>query len=310
MSKTIHNLKKHVQVRLRIETIAPGGQGFARHESLPVFVDRGVPGDLAEVELYDIRKNFSQARIVQILEPSPLRVEPPCKLFSVCGGCQWQHISAEAQLELKKDMVCQAVEHIGGLDPKIVLPALSSPQTLHYRNKVQYPVGSPSKSTRILAGYYKENSHELINIKHCPVQPEILDQVLEAAKSAAELSGFSAYDEKTHRGLLRHIILRYSFASQETLVTVVLNAAPASFAELESRLNKFAGTLMDACPSVAGFCLNFNNQRGNRIMGKQTKLVRGREFIVEKLASKLQHAPEILRAGLQFQLSPGKQQPG
>lgn len=288
---------------LRIESMAPGGQGFSRHDGIAVFVDGGVPGDLVNVEVYDVHHNFVCARILNVIEPSPVRKKPDCKLFNVCGGCQWQQVAYEAQLLYKKEIIRQSVQHIAGLDPEIVLPAIASPDTLHYRNKVQYPVRSPENSRRILAGYYKENSHELINIKHCPVQPELLDRVMESSKSAAERARLSAYDEKKHSGLLRHIIARHSNHQNRVLLTIVLNEKPDSYEQIRTLLDQFAEELMSGLKEIAGVCVNFNHLRGNRILGTETRLIKGDALIIEMLASRLEHAPEKLQNGLQFQLA-------
>src|SRR5207253_10946093 len=105
------------------------------------------------------------------------------------------------------------------LSPDVVLPALAADEALYYRNKAQFPVDGVKATGRILAGYYKQNSHELVNIKHCPVQPALLDRTLNAAKEAAQQAGLSAYNEKTGRGMLRHIVERCSFAHNQALLT-------------------------------------------------------------------------------------------
>lgn len=304
MSKSSHSLKKGQKLELKIESIAAGGQGFSRCDGVSIFVDRGVPGDFAEIELYDVRKDFAHARITQVLEPSELRQEAPCKLFKVCGGCQWQHIDYVKQLELKTDIVRQVVKHIGGLEIETVRPAIGASEPFNYRNKVQFPVSSPNKSTRVVAGYYKEGSHELINVKHCPVQPEVVDRVMEAAKDAAEIAGLNTYNEATHTGLIRHFIARYSFSANEVLFILVLNAKPERFEPFHAALTKFGDHLMEEVPAVVGICINFNNQKGNRIMGQETKLLQGNDYLIETLKSQLPHAPEQLKNGIQFQLSP------
>lgn len=302
MAKSKHTLSKNQKLVSRIESIAAGGQGVCKHEGTPIFVDRGVPGDLAELQLYDVRKDFAHARVVKILEGSPMRVEPPCKLFKVCGGCQWQHIKYEEQLLLKTDIVRQVIQRIAGLDPSIVRPALAADEPLHYRNKVQFPVSHPQNSNRILAGYFKEGSHELVNIKHCPVQPEKLDELLERAKEAAEYAGLSAYDEKSHSGLLRHLFFRHSDFFKTTLLTIVLNAQQDQLQELQGRLRAFVKEMDRG--DLLGICANFNPSRGNRIMGNQTICLSGQDYIVEKLASKHENAPDLLKAGIDFRLSP------
>ncbi len=220
-----HGLHKGQVVKATIAALAPGGEGVTRDHGPAIFVGRVAPGDVVEIELFDVRKDFAWGRAVAIVEASPQRAEPPCKLFKVCGGCQWQHIAYESQLKDKEDLVRQTIKHIGGLDPDIVLPAMAAPQPLYYRNKVQFPVGHPRGSNRILAGYYKRNSHDLVNIKHCPVQPEPLDRMVEKVKEASQFHGVSAYDEHTRRGILRHIVARYSFDRQEVLLTLVVNVS-------------------------------------------------------------------------------------
>lgn len=304
MSKASHGLKKGQHLKLRIESIAAGGQGFTKYDGISIFVDRGVPGDLAELELYDVRKDFAHAKIANLIEPSKMRHEPPCKLFKVCGGCQWQHIQYEQQLNLKTDIVKQVIKHIAGLDDDIVQPIIGASDSLYYRNKVQFPVSSPKGSSRLLAGYYKEGSHELVNIKHCPVQPAELDLVLEACKIAAEHAGLSAYDEKSHTGLIRHFLGRYSFSQKQVLLTVVLNANTEAFQSLSGSLKRFADEIMEDLHAVVGVCVNFNTSRGNRILGQETKSVAGQDFIIEQLCSRHEQAPEVLQQGLRFQLSP------
>ena len=284
--------------------MSASGQGVAKHDGVAIFVDQSISGDVVEAELYDVRKDFALAKILNIKQASTMRREPPCKLARICGGCQWQHITYEGQCEAKTDIVKQAIKRIAGLSPDIVLDTLPAPDELNYRNKVQFPVSSPHKSERILAGYYKQGSHELVNIKHCPVQPEILDDVLEEAKIAAEEAGYSAYREESHSGLIRHMIARHSYSENEVLFTVVLNMPPELFSNYRESMENFASNLMRLVPNVKGFCVNFNPNKGNRILGNKTLLVNGRDYIIEKLSSNHFKASARLKAGLKFQLSP------
>lgn len=302
MAKNKHLLSKNQKLISKIDSIASGGQGVCKHEGTPVFVDRGVPGDLVEIELYDVRKDFAHARIVRVLEESTSRTDPPCKLFKVCGGCQWQHIKYEEQLALKTDITKQVIQRIAGLDANLVRETIAAESPLKYRNKVQFPVAQPRNSDRILAGYFKEGSHELVNIKHCPVQPSSLDELLERAKESAELAGLSAYEEKSHSGLLRHFFFRHSAFHNNALLTLVLNAAPEQLPQLKGRLQSFVSKMDHA--ELLGICVNFNPSRGNRILGNETICLSGQDFLVEKLQSRHEAAPDKLKEGLEFRLSP------
>lgn len=287
-------------VELTIESMAPGGEAFARAGTLPVFIGRGAPGDLARVELYDVRKNFAKGKIESLIKPSEDRAEPPCKLFKVCGGCQWQHLAYEKQLEHKTGIVKQALVHIGGLDASVVKPCLGADDPLHYRNKVQFPVRNPQGSNRILAGYYKQDSHELVNIKHCPVQSAELDFMLETVKEVLEEYEISAYDERKRRGLVRHIHARQSRFDRSILLTLVLNCSPENRPE---QLGELAELIMVRDEKVKGVSVNYNDRAGNRILGDVTELIAGRDSIDEVLQTSNPNLPSRLQKGLTFTLS-------
>jgi len=287
-------------VELTIESMAPGGEAFARAGTLPVFIGRGAPGDLARVELYDVRKNFAKGKIESLIKPSDDRAEPPCKLFKVCGGCQWQHLAYEKQLEHKTGIVKQALVHIGGLDASVVKPCLGADDPLHYRNKVQFPVRNPQGSNRILAGYYKQDSHELVNIKHCPVQSAELDFMLETVKEVLEEYEISAYDERKRRGLVRHIHARQSRFDRSILLTLVLNCSPENRPE---QLGELAELIMVRDEKVKGVSVNYNDRAGNRILGDVTELIAGRDSIDEVLQTSNPNLPSRLQKGLTFTLS-------
>lgn len=310
-AKASHGLTKGQIIVATIESLAPGGEGVTRERGLPIFVNRVCPGDRLELELFDVRKDFARARALRILESSPQRAEPPCKLFKVCGGCQWQHIDYAWQLKAKENIVRQTVKHIGGLDPDLARPTIGAVEPLFYRNKVQFPVESPAGSARIRAGYYKQDTHDLVNIKHCPVQPEPLDRMLETVKAVCERHRITAYDERKRTGLLRHITARYSFDRQSALLTLVLNAHPDDQERRRrgqrldlSMMQEVARQIMSEVSEITGVCLNFNRHAGNRIMGETTVPLVGEPYLIERLRTNRSDLPERLQQGLEFKLSP------
>ncbi|MBA3992452.1 MAG: 23S rRNA (uracil(1939)-C(5))-methyltransferase RlmD [Cyanobacteria bacterium DS2.3.42] len=288
-------------VELTITSMAPGGEAFGKADELPVFISRGAPGDVCEVELYDVRKKFAKGKIQRLITPSSQRAEPPCKLFKVCGGCQWQHISYEGQLEHKTSIVKQAITHIGGLDQSVVDPCVGAEDPLFYRNKVQFPVRNPQGSNRILAGYYKQDSHELVNIKHCPVQSQELDAMLETVKEVLEEYDISAYDEKKRTGLIRHIHARQSRANRKILLTLVLNCTPETQPDT---LQELAELILVRDETIVGVAINYNDRPGNRILGDKTEVIAGGDSIEEVLKTTNERLPGRLHKGLTFKLSP------
>jgi len=297
---------KGKQVELGIVSLAPGGEGVSKDFPVPVFINKAAPGDRLLVEIYDNRRTFAKGKLLKVIEASKDRIDPLCKLFKVCGGCQWMHLNYAAQLEWKRALIEQSLRHIGGpelgnLLSQVLLPAVPAANQFGYRNKVQLPVRNPNKSKRLLAGYFEVNSHNLVNIKHCPIQPSLLDDILAKIKELAEKYNIVAYDEKTGHGLLRHIQMRISNASQETLVTLVVNCGHNN---MPTSLKTVALELMEQFSQIKGVCANYNQIKGNRILGEQTVCLAGQDFIEETLRTQKQDFPAILQEGLKFKLSP------
>jgi 23S rRNA (uracil1939-C5)-methyltransferase len=153
------------------------------------------------------------------------------------------------------------------------------PDGFNYRNKIQYPVGSKKGQTRILAGYYQQATHELINIKYCPIQPDAVNDVMEFIKLNAEKYGISAYDEKKYSGLLRHIVIRVSEYDYKMIVSLVLNAV-----NIDGAVKKLAQDLYDNFDCVVGVSANFNTQKSNVILCNKSQLLFGQDYVEEKLS--------------------------
>ena len=155
---------------------------------------------------------------------------------------------------------------------------IASPQTQNYRAKIQYPIGQTKVSKRILAGYYKKNTHEIINIKHCPIQPSIIDEVTEFLRSEAQNLNIPAYNEKKHKGTLRHFVFRYSASSAKVLLTIVVNDY-----KLRDNIKKLAQNVSQKFNQIEGVIINYNTQKTNKILGASSKLVIGEDSIIEKI---------------------------
>lgn len=298
----LHGLDRGQRIRLTIESLAPGGDGVGHYDGLAVFVSRVAPGDDVEVELFDVRKSFARAKLIEIIRPSGQRIEPRCAYFDRCGGCQWQHIAYEYQLKAKHEMVVQAVRHIEGVT---VEAGLGAPSDFDYRNKAQFPV-KQTKRGKIRVGYFEHSSHQIVDIDECVVQPETLDLVLRELKYLVVEHGISAYIEESHSGLLRHICARQSFFNQDVLVTLVLNLenqAALKEARIKKTLETIADELMENVKEVKGVCLNFNAERGNKIFGDRTIPLKGVTEIEEVLQSKHPDRPQQLKDGIKFRLS-------
>lgn len=268
------------ELTVTIEKLSNLGTGIARVDGFVIFVENACPQDEVKVRIAKINKNYANAKIVEILNPSIHRVEPFCAMQKVCGACQLQFIDYDYQLELKRQIVEDAIRSIGGFDIDIPKP-IPSPEIRTYRHKVQYPVSQTKVSKRILAGYYKPSSHEIVNIKHCPIQPVICDEIVEFIRVKCFDYGISGYNEKKHAGDLRHIVLRVSAATGKVLVTLVVNSK-----KVFPRLKDFCSEIFAEFKEVAGVCVNFNTKKTNVILGETTECVCGKDYIKERLLDK------------------------
>lgn len=268
------------EIVVKIEKLSNLGTGIARVDGFVVFVENACPQDELKVKITKVTKNYANASVLEILTPSPHRVEPFCAMQKVCGSCQLQFIDYDYQLELKRQIVEDAMRSIASLNIEIPKP-IASPQIKGFRHKIQYPVSQTKVSKRILAGYYKPQSHEIVNIKHCPIQPLICDEIIDFIRDKSFDYGISGYNEKKHNGDLRHVVLRVSAADGNVLVTLVVNTK-----KVFARLKDFCGAIFKEFECVSGVCVNFNTKQTNVILGTQTECICGDDFIEEKLLDK------------------------
>lgn len=269
------------ELELVVEKMVYEGAALAKVDGYPIFIDGACPEDKLKVRIKRANKNYAQAEILEIIENSPHRVKPFCPIHNVCGGCGWQYIDYDYQLIQKRNIVEETVKKITGKDIEI-RPVLPSPQIRDYRSKVQYPVSQTKVSKRILAGYYKRGSHELVNVKFCPNQPKIIDKITEFIRKTAQELDISGYDEKKHVGELRHIVYRYSRSENECIVIFVVNTN-----KLSEKFKKLAKKVMAEFAHVKGCLVNYNTSKSNLIMTGDTNKIQGENHIIEKIDGKI-----------------------
>jgi 23S rRNA (uracil1939-C5)-methyltransferase len=262
---------------LQITALAAGGDGVGRlANGCVVFVSDAVPGDHLEVRLVRVKKGHAFGKISRLLEPSPQRVRPPCIVADRCGSCQWQAVDYPSQLAAKQAQVIEALTHLGGfLDPPVA-PVLPQIHPLGYRNKSTFPIGRNSVGELVI-GYYRKDSHRIVNLNACPVQDERLNPLLIAAKHHMRVNGWTPYDEVSHRGTLRHLALRVGERTGEMLLTLVVRDRQLP------GLEAVVDTLQEDFPALVGICINENSLRGNAIFGEKTECIAGHPYLEDIL---------------------------
>ncbi|MDD3237956.1 MAG: 23S rRNA (uracil(1939)-C(5))-methyltransferase RlmD [Candidatus Gastranaerophilales bacterium] len=268
------------EIIVNVEKLLYEGQGLARVDNFPIFIEDVCPQDKVKIKIVKLKKNYAQGQLVEIIEPSPQRVKPFCALHNVCGGCQWQFVSYDEQIKQKKNIVDETLKKFTGSDIE-VKDVIKSPVTTEYRHKIQYPISQTKVSKRLLSGYYKKHTHELINIKHCPIQPVAIDELICEIKEKAQEFNISAYNERKHSGLLRHVVFKNSCSNGKNLIIFVINDE-----EISENIDKLATYIYKNCKNIAGILVNFNTKKNNVILGKESKLLIGEAFYEENLGDK------------------------
>ncbi|NMF59784.1 23S rRNA (uracil(1939)-C(5))-methyltransferase RlmD [Pseudanabaena yagii] len=274
-------LQQGQKITLTINDLADSGDGVGRYENIAIFVPNTVPGDRIAAKLEFVKKNFAHASIEKILTPSSDRVRPNCIVADKCGGCQWQAVSYPAQLRTKQNIVLQALQRIGGFDSdlleELISPIVGAKDSLHYRNKVTYPLAT-GKDGNLKAGYYQKGSHKIVNLNQCPAQDERLDPMLAELKMDIHNQCWEIYDENAHTGLLRHLGLRIGRHTGEILITIVARDWDVP------NLGVFAQTWIERYDKVVGVILNCNPDKTNAIFGRESRCIAGKDYLLEKFA--------------------------
>lgn len=267
---------------VEIEKLSNLGYGIARFEGYVIFVKSTCPGDRVKIKLTKKNKNYAYANVTEFVEPSPLRCKPICPMQNVCGACQIQFIDYEAQLKLKKEIVEDCMKGLDSDIKTVIKEVIPSPKIAEYRRKIQYPVSETKSSKRIIAGYYKEGTHELVNIKYCPIQPAFCDTIIEFIRKKAFELKIRGYIEANHTGELRHVVIRSSEYNNQNLVVLVVNSD-----KISNKIKELAHSIYSELENICGVSVNLNPNKTNLILGNKTFSVAGREYVEEKLCGKI-----------------------
>lgn len=279
-------LKKNDIVNLTITSATAEGSGVGRtDDGIAVFVPLSAIGDELSVRILKVKKTYAFGKIEQVLVPSAARIEPDCSNFTKCGGCVWRHITYAEECKIKQQRVEDAVKRIGGIENVEFKPIISSDNTLRYRNKAQYPVGT-DKEGNITAGFYAFHSHRIVDCPDCVLQPEIFTKVIEISKKFAAVIHTEVYDEQTGKGRLRHIYIRYGEVTDELMVCYVVNANGLKREDLLVKM------LKDELPQLKSVIINSNRENTNVILGSKNRTIYGKDYITDELC------------GLKFKISP------
>ena len=278
--------EKKLLSQIEIIDIAEEGKGVAKHEDLVLFIERAVPGDVADVELYRKKKNFAEGRLVQLLKPSEFRVDPFCSHFGVCGGCKWQHMHYDAQLKFKQQAVGNALSRIGKIDVSAMEPILPSEQTTYYRNKLEFTFSNKKWLTNLddgseesmdaLGFHVPGRFDKILKIDHCYLQQDPSNDIRNRVFEFAQEKGISFYDIRQNEGVLRNLIIRTS-STGENMVIVVF-AYP-----VDNQVELLMNFIQSEFPNLTSLLYIINQKLNDTIFDQEIHVFAGRDFIYEQM---------------------------
>ena len=251
------------------------GEGIAKIDNkYPIFIEGALKGEKVKVRIVKVNKNFAYGKLMEVLEASEERVNPPCAIYKRCGGCKLQHASYKAQLDFKWDRVKDCVSKIGKLDPSIVKYPLGMEEPWRYRNKVQLPIGLINGEVKI--GFFAPRSHDIIDMESCLIQDEIGDKVVKLTREWIEKFNIRPYNvdgEYDEKGIVRHIMIRRGFTTNEVMVVLVTNGEKLPYKE------EFVDLMVKNIPGIKSVIQNINSKKTNVILGLESKTLWGEDTI-------------------------------
>ncbi len=251
------------------------GEGIAKIDNkYPIFIEGALKDEKVKVRIVKVNKNFAYGKLMEVLEPSEERVNPPCAIYKRCGGCKLQHASYKAQLDFKWDRVKDCVSKIGKLDPTIVKYPLGMENPWRYRNKVQLPIGLINGEVKI--GFFAPRSHDIIDMESCLIQDEIGDKVVKLTREWIEKFNIRPYNvdgEYDEKGIVRHIMIRRGFTTNEVMIVLVTNGEKLPHKE------EFVDLMVKNIPGIKSVIQNINSKKTNVILGLESKTLWGEDTI-------------------------------
>ena len=285
-------IRKNDEFELTIEDMSEDGAGIGKQDGYIWFVKDAVIGDRIRARAMKMKKNYGFARLMEVLEASKDRVMPECPVARQCGGCQLQMMSYETQLHFKERNVYNNLRRIGGMqnlrlperadsvivDKTIVMePILGMEHPWRYRNKAQFPFGR-DKDGRIIAGFYAGRTHHIVEAEDCLLGVEENAVILDIIKKIMEEYQIAPYDEETHKGLIRHALIRKGFANGELMVCLVINGKKLPHADI------FVERLKEV-PGMTSISYNINQEKTNVILGSELVNLYGPGYITDKIGN-------------------------
>jgi len=273
---------------VEIIDIAEEGKGVGKADDFVLFVDKAIPGDVADVLVYRSKKNFGEGKISNLKRASEYRVEAFCEHFGTCGGCKWQHMTYAAQLKFKHKSVADALTRIAKIDVEGMMPIVASPEDRYYRNKLEFTFSNKRwlmdgenrtdepMEMDALGFHIPGRFDKILDIHHCYLQADPSNAIRNSIDEFTKREGYSYYDLKAHTGAMRNLIIRTS-TTGELMVIVVF--AYATEEEISKLMNFIGNTFLQ----ITSLLYIVNQKKNDTIFDQDVIAFRGPEYIHEEM---------------------------
>jgi 23S rRNA (uracil1939-C5)-methyltransferase len=277
--------------------IAEEGKGVGKADDFVLFIEKAVPGDVADVQVYRSKKSFGEAKIINIKQPSEHRTEPFCPHFGTCGGCKWQHMTYNAQLQFKQKAVADALSRLGKIDVSGMLPIVPSPADRYYRNKLEFTFSNKrwlydgenrddeNLNMNALGFHIPGRFDKILDVQHCYLQADPSNDIRNRIDEFAKQHGYTYYDLRNHTGNLRNLVIRTS-STGELMVIVVFAYAD------EEQVNKLMSFVEAEFPQITSLLYILNEKKNDTIFDQEVFAWKGPQYIHEEML------------GIQFRIGP------
>jgi 23S rRNA (uracil1939-C5)-methyltransferase len=284
-------VKRKQELQIIIEKLAFGGKGIARLNDYVIFIKDTIPGDEVIARIVRRKAAYAEAKVLQIVRPSQLRIEPPCPYFAWCGGCTWQNISYEEQLQFKHKQVVESLMHLANLESVVVRDALAAETIWGYRNKMEFSFSDrrwllPSELGNIeidrsyaLGLHISGTFDKILDIDNCLLQSDVANKVLKLTDEYCIDQKLEPYGIKTHQGYLRFLVIRESKYNNDIMVNIVTAQKKPEL------LISLANMLIDKIPQVCSVINNINSKKAQIAFGEEEIVLAGKDHIEEKIGA-------------------------
>jgi len=282
-------LKKGQTLELEISDIAIGGMGFTKYDDFAVFMKGVVPQDRVLAQIIKKKKNYAEARLIELIAPSPLRISPPCPYSGYCGGCAWQFLNYDSQLDYKRRHVVQSLEHIALIHGVLVHPTIRSEKIFGYRNKMEFSCADktwlmPEDMARgevdtgfALGLHVPGTFHKVLDTQACLLQPELGNQILSDVRDFMKNSGLPPYGLRSHVGFWRFLMLRHSASYDQWMVNII------TASEDRGAVQPLADMLTGRYPDIVSVMNNITDRKSGVAFGDYEIMLAGSSVITDKI---------------------------